>query len=173
MAFFKLKSGSTYDCRSRRTGKLYVFSGLAPVSITEPIDIEKFRGMKDMFVETDSNGNEAPGEPSAIPMAFTAHGMVPPKSYVKLTRPAPAPASEPAPAAQAAPRKIVSTKAPTPPVKEPTPSPEDVAEVEPVPAAVHASVEAQTAPEAAKPAKLKVKRVRQQSTKKPGSDQPQ
>ncbi len=173
MAFFKLKSGTSYDCRSRKTGILYNFVGFKPVGITEPIDLDKFRGMRDMFVETDSAGNEIACSPSAIPMAFTSHGMVPPKSYVKLARPAPAPASVPAPAAQAAPRRIASTKAPEPPAEAPTPKPAAVAPVAAPATVVEAPAVAQAAPGTDQPSSAKKARRVIRRSKKSGVEQPQ
>lgn len=113
--FFKLKSASTYDCRSAKTGALYVFSGDKPVKVDYEIDQEKFRNDKSQFIECDTTGVPLAALPGGSPgMSFTARGMVVPKTYKKLSRLQPAPASQtdaPTVAAPPAPRTITSSKA--------------------------------------------------------------
>ena len=104
-AFFKMKTPGTYDCRSKATGRMYVFSGDSVVRVTEDLDIEKFRHM-DMFVETDQGGNilaQSGGVPQA---AFSAKGMTVPRSYVKVQAAQPVKPEVPEPA----PRTVTSSK---------------------------------------------------------------
>lgn len=105
-AYFKLVLGSSYNLRSKETGKLYIFHNAdVVVRVAEPIDIEKFRMMRDRFGETDEHGTMLPQSGSGALMGFTRKGMKPPKSYVKIGN-AKAPSAAP------------STPEPTPPSVE-------------------------------------------------------
>lgn len=131
-AYFVLKSGSTYEWRSKKSGFLYVFSGSTPKRVVDPGDQLRFRGMTDIFVETDETGQILDRRTnSAIPMSFTRKGMVPPKSYVKLN-PTPPPPPPPRAAVQPS-RVIVSSKL----AQEPAPKAEPVPIV-PTPVAIEA-----------------------------------
>jgi hypothetical protein len=113
VAYFVLKTGATYEWRSKKSGFLYAFSGSTPKRVVDPGDQVRFRGMTDVFVETDETGriiDSSTGQ--TVPMSFSRKGMVGPKSYTKLSAPPPPP---PAPAAQPAPRTVTSsTKAEEP-----------------------------------------------------------
>jgi hypothetical protein len=134
--YFILKSGRTYEWRSKESGNLYVFGGPTPRRVVDPRDQIRFRKMTDMFVESDELGNMVDQKSQqVIPMAFTRKGMVPPKSYVKLSK-TPATPKVPTPVAQPAPRTVVSsTKV------DPTPVPESAFDAEEPSAVVEELVE--------------------------------
>lgn len=134
VAYFVLKTGATYEWRSKKSGFLYVFQGTTPRRVVDPGDQVRFRGMSDMFVETDETGRilgQANGQP--LPMSFSRKGMVGPKSYTKLSA-SPPPPPKPAPAAQPAPRTIASSTKAEEPVAPPKAESTPPAVPAPVPA---------------------------------------
>ena len=145
--YFRLKKASTYQYRSKASLKLYVFSGEEKVPVHDLRDQERFSHDTKMFVEVTSDGKIIdPRVAAGIPLAFSAKGMVPPKSYTKMQKapsekpvapPPPPPAVEPA-------RRTVSSAKTEEPAPAPAPAPpkaEPVADETPADAEVTASEE--------------------------------
>jgi hypothetical protein len=149
--YFRLNKASTYQYRSKASMKLYIFSGSTSVRVEDPRDQARFAGDTKMFSEVDGKGNLlVSGTASAIPLAFTRKGMVPPKSYQKLQKaPSAKPvAPAPAPAAPAV-RTVASSKTEEPAKAEVASSAKEVANN--VPAAAKVDAEKTAAAKAEKP----------------------
>lgn len=108
--WFRLSNGTSYSWKSKLSGKSYSFENSDQCVAVDNVDDQiRMLGMPDRLVEVDQRGGaivQAVGQP--VPMAFSRHGMVQPRSYAKITRSSPAvpDSSQEVPA----PRKIVSSK---------------------------------------------------------------
>jgi len=157
VAFFRLAKASTYEWRSKKSGKLYVFSGDSVAKVEHPDDLTRFRMLKPQFVETDETGKMilTQTSPSDIPMAFTRHGMVAPKSYSRLEKAANKAAAQASPPPPVNPpaeprvsrtvtssKAVETTEAPSPVVSTP-PAAKTVEE--PAPASAHVEEKAAAA----------------------------
>jgi hypothetical protein len=107
--WFKLTQSTTYEWKSKRSGKYYVFAGDRIVAVDHEGDQERFLRMPNQFVEVDQRGSiidQQTGQ--TLPPAFSRKGMVsPPRSYTKIARTSKV---EEPPKPEPAPRKIVSSK---------------------------------------------------------------
>lgn len=103
--WFKLTQSTTYEWKSKRSGKFYQFFGDKIVPVDDVGDQERFINLPDRFVEVDERGNvidQSTGR--TLPSSFSRKGMVRPRTYTKIVKSG---VAEP-PKQEAAPRTVVS-----------------------------------------------------------------
>lgn len=124
--WFTLTSATTYNWKSKASGRYYQFVDVKPIAVDHPVDQLRFSSTTNRFVEVDEKGNILNKEDGGTMTrsAFSRRGMAKqPKSYAKIRKTV-VPAPVVAPAKPVAPRTVVSSNKTTAPDKpEATPEP--------------------------------------------------